>query len=52
MIYFINCNNKTLDNIYKNNDFKNNRIPLCLNKIIANNYKKEANENKNKKNEE
>ena len=49
---FINCNNKTLDNIYKNNDFKNNRIPLCLNKIIANNYKKEANENKNKKNEE
>ena len=32
---FINSNNKTLDNIYKNNDFKNNRIPLCLNKTLA-----------------
>ena len=49
---FLSSNNKTLDIIYKNNDFKNNRIPLCLNKIIANNYKKETNENKNKKNEE
>ena len=51
---FINSNNKTLDNIYKNNDFKNNRIPLCLNKIITsnNNNKKEDNENKNNKNNE
>ena len=49
---YINGNNNILDIMYKNNDFKNNRIPLCLNKIIANNYKKETNENKNKKNEE
>ena len=49
---FLSSNNKTLDIIYKNNDFKNNRIPLCLNKIIANNYKKEKNEKKKKKNEE
>ena len=50
---FINSNNKTLDCIYKNNDFKNNRIPSCLNKIVSNNtLKMEKDENQNIKKEE
>ena len=33
---FIKTNNKMLDNLYKNNDIKNNRIPSCLYTIASN----------------
>ena len=33
---FIKTNNKMLNDIYKNNDIKNNRIPTCIYQIISN----------------
>ena len=57
---FIKSNNKIVDNLLKNNDIKNNRIPICLYKIKSldnnnsNNNTKESSINKiniNKKEE-
>ena len=58
---FIKSNNKIVDNLLKNNDIKNNRIPICLYKIKSldnnnsnNNNNKESSVNKiniNKKEE-
>lgn len=42
---FIKTNNKLLDNLYKNNDIKNNRIPSCL-YTIASNDNNQANNQK------
>ena len=42
---FIKTNNKMLDNLYKNNDIKNNRIPSCL-YTIASNDNNQANNQK------
>ncbi len=33
---FIKTNNKMLNDIYKNNDIKNNRIPTCIYQIMSN----------------
>ena len=49
---FIKSNNKIVDNLLKNNDIKNNRIPICLYKIKSldnnnsNYYSKESSINK------
>ena len=55
LITFINNNSKTFDLIYKNIDIKNNRIPLCLYKMISSKENSDSNEkivNKNIINDE
>ena len=51
LITSINENSKIVDNIYKNTDIRNKRIPICLNKIIANkNIKNKLDNNNNNMN--
>ena len=54
---FIKSNKKILDNLLKNNDIKNNRIPICLYKLKSgynnsNNNNEELNDKKNNINNE
>ena len=52
LITFINDNSKIVDNIYKNTDIRNNRIPICLNKIITNKNNKNEPYNNNADNKD